>query len=75
MTPGRLLGSLVEIPIPSPRSLICVGGTIPERNEEYKRRPGRAVRTPRSSSRFPRSFIGHDGTADPPARSSPQLDC
>lgn len=49
----------LEIPIPSPEKIICVGVNFPDRNEEYK--DGQvAPSNPSLFVRFARSFVGHD---------------
>jgi 2-keto-4-pentenoate hydratase/2-oxohepta-3-ene-1,7-dioic acid hydratase in catechol pathway len=48
----------LDIPIPSPEKIICVGVNFPDRNEEYK--DGQAAPgNPSLFIRFPRSFTGH----------------
>lgn len=48
----------LEIPIPAPEKIICVGVNYPDRNEEYK--DGQAAASnPSLFVRFPRSFVGH----------------
>jgi 2-keto-4-pentenoate hydratase/2-oxohepta-3-ene-1,7-dioic acid hydratase in catechol pathway len=62
----------IEIPIPAPEKLICVGVNFPDRNEEYK--DGQAApANPSLFIRFPRSFTGHDQPLIRPPE-SPQLD-
>lgn len=62
----------LEIPIPAPEKLICVGVNFPDRNEEYK--DGQvAPSNPSLFIRFPRSFTGHDQPLIRPPE-SPQLD-
>jgi 2-keto-4-pentenoate hydratase/2-oxohepta-3-ene-1,7-dioic acid hydratase in catechol pathway len=62
----------VDIPIPSPEKIICVGVNYPDRNEEY--RDGQAAQAnPSLFVRFPRSFVGHGQPLIRP-RVSRQLD-
>ncbi|WP_448955560.1 fumarylacetoacetate hydrolase family protein [Labrys neptuniae] len=62
----------LEIPIPAPEKLICVGVNFPDRNEEYK--DGQAAPSnPSLFIRFPRSFTGHGQPLIRPPE-SPQLD-
>lgn len=62
----------LDIPIPSPEKIICVGVNFPDRNEEYK--DGQtAPSNPSLFIRFPRSFTGHDQPLIRPPE-SPQLD-
>ncbi len=62
----------IEIPIPSPEKIICVGVNYPDRNEEYK--DGQAAPSnPSLFIRFPRSFVGHGVALTRPAVSQ-QLD-
>lgn len=48
----------LEIPIPAPEKIICVGVNYPSRNEEYKDGQD-APANPSLFIRFPRSFTGH----------------
>ena len=62
----------LEIPIPAPEKIICVGVNFPDRNEEYK--DGQAAPSnPSLFIRFPRSFTGHGQPLVRP-RASQQLD-
>jgi 2-keto-4-pentenoate hydratase/2-oxohepta-3-ene-1,7-dioic acid hydratase in catechol pathway len=62
----------LEIPVPAPEKIICVGVNFPDRNEEYK--DGQtAPANPSLFIRFPRSFTGHDQPLIRPPE-SPQLD-
>jgi 2-keto-4-pentenoate hydratase/2-oxohepta-3-ene-1,7-dioic acid hydratase in catechol pathway len=62
----------LEIPIPNPEKIICVGVNFPDRNAEYK--DGQeAPPNPSLFIRFPRSFAGHDTALIRPPE-SPQLD-
>jgi 2-keto-4-pentenoate hydratase/2-oxohepta-3-ene-1,7-dioic acid hydratase in catechol pathway len=62
----------LEIPVPAPEKIICVGVNFPDRNEEYK--DGNAAPpNPSLFIRFPRSFTGHDQPLMRPPE-SPQLD-
>lgn len=62
----------LEIPVPDPEKIICVGVNFPDRNAEY--RDGQDA-PPNMSLfiRFPRSFTGHDRSLIRPPE-SPQLD-
>ncbi len=61
-----------EIPIASPEKIICVGVNYPDRNAEYK--DGKeAPEYPSLFIRFPRTFVGHNGSVIRPKISS-QLD-
>lgn len=62
----------LEIPIPDPEKILCVGVNYPDRHEEYKD----GQETPKNMSlfvRFPRSFTGHGRPLIRPPE-SPQLD-
>lgn len=62
----------LEIPVPAPEKIICVGVNFPDRNEEYK--DGQAAPSnPSLFIRFPRSFTGHDQPLIRPPE-SPELD-
>jgi 2-keto-4-pentenoate hydratase/2-oxohepta-3-ene-1,7-dioic acid hydratase in catechol pathway len=59
----------LDIPIPAPEKIICVGVNYPDRNEEYK--DGQAAQTnPSLFVRFPRSFVGHGAALTRPHASS-----
>ncbi|MDH2435860.1 fumarylacetoacetate hydrolase family protein [Pokkaliibacter sp. MBI-7] len=62
----------LEIPIPAPEKIICVGVNYPSRNEEYKDGQD-APANPSLFIRFPRSFTGHQQPLQRPAESE-QLD-
>ncbi|HEY4200656.1 MAG TPA: fumarylacetoacetate hydrolase family protein [Devosiaceae bacterium] len=62
----------LDIPVPQPEKIICVGVNYPDRNEEY--RDGQAAANkPSLFPRFARSFVGH-GTPLTRPTVSPQLD-
>jgi 2-keto-4-pentenoate hydratase/2-oxohepta-3-ene-1,7-dioic acid hydratase in catechol pathway len=62
----------LEIPIPAPEKIICVGVNFPDRNEEYE--DGQAAPSnPSLFIRFPSSFTGHGQPLIRP-RASHQLD-
>lgn len=62
----------LEIPIPDPEKILCVGVNFPDRNAEYK--DGQeAPPNPSLFIRFPRSFTGHDQPLIRPPESA-QLD-
>jgi 2-keto-4-pentenoate hydratase/2-oxohepta-3-ene-1,7-dioic acid hydratase in catechol pathway len=62
----------VDIPLPDPEKIICVGVNFPDRNEEYK--DGQAAPSnPSLFIRFPRSFVGHGQDIIRPPE-SPQFD-
>jgi 2-keto-4-pentenoate hydratase/2-oxohepta-3-ene-1,7-dioic acid hydratase in catechol pathway len=62
----------LDIPIPDPEKIICVGVNFPDRNAEYK--DGQeAPPNPSLFIRFPRSFTGHDQPLIRPPESA-QLD-
>lgn len=62
----------LDIPIPDPEKIICVGVNFPDRNAEYK--DGQeAPPNPSLFIRFPRSFTGHGQPLIRPPE-SPQLD-
>jgi 2-keto-4-pentenoate hydratase/2-oxohepta-3-ene-1,7-dioic acid hydratase in catechol pathway len=63
---------VLDIPVPDPDKIICVGVNFPERNAEYKD----GQEAPPNMSlfiRFPSSFTGHDQPLIRPPE-SPQLD-
>jgi len=62
----------LEIPVPAPEKIICVGVNFPDRNEEYKD-DNAAPPNPSLFIRFPRSFTGHDQPLMRPPESQ-QLD-
>jgi len=62
----------LDIPIPNPEKIICVGVNFPDRNAEYK--DGQAAPSnPSLFIRFARSFTGHGQSLIRPPE-SPQLD-
>ncbi|CUH76337.1 fumarylacetoacetate hydrolase family protein [Tropicibacter naphthalenivorans] len=62
----------LDIPLPRPEKIICVGVNFPDRNAEYK--DGQAQPTkPSLFIRFARSFVGHEANLVRPPESE-QLD-
>lgn len=62
----------LDIPMPTPEKILCVGVNYPDRNAEYK--DGQALPTyPSLFVRFPRSFVGHGAPLMLPPESD-QLD-
>ena len=50
---------VLDIPVPDPEKIVCVGVNFPDRNAEYKDGQD-APPNPSLFVRFPRSFVGHD---------------
>ena len=57
----------LELPLPAPGKILCIGINYLDRNAEYKD-GSEQPENPSVFLRFPASFVAHGAAADPPAR-------